>query len=141
MAGNSGYELIDHPADVGIRAFGGDLRELFTNAATGMFEILADLGKVREVREVAVEAKGKDLEELLHEWLSELLYIYEVDELVFKRFIIREMSRERISATCWGELRDPARHHISTEIKSVTYHQLKVEKTEQGWIAEVIFDL
>lgn len=141
MAGNPRYELIDHPADVGIRIFGKDLKELFSNAATAMFEILADLRKVKEVTEVAVEAKGKGLEALLHEWLSELLYVYEVDQLVFKRFIVREMSRERISATCWGELRDPARHHISTEIKSVTYHQLKVEKTEQGWMAEVIFDL
>ncbi len=141
MAANPRYELIDHPADVGMRIFGQDLRELFSNAATGMFEILADLSNVKEVTEVIVEAKANGLEELLHEWLNELLYIYEVQDLIFKRFAVRKMSRQKISASCWGELRDPARHHISTEIKSVTYHQLSVEKTEQGWVAEVIFDL
>lgn len=135
------YEIIDHPADVGIRAFGEDLKELFSSAAHGMFDILADLDKVREAAKVKVEARGRDLEELLHEWLNELLYTYEIDELVLKRFDIEEIDERKVLGTCWGEARDLERHSISTEIKGVTYHQLKVEKTEEGWIAEVIFDV
>jgi len=135
------YEIVDHTADVGIRAFGKDLRELFSTAAYGMFHILADLGKVREAERTRVEARGEDLEELLHEWLSELLYIYEVRELLFRRFDIEAIDQGRVSAICWGESRDLKRHRISREIKSVTYHELKVEKTAEGWVAEVIFDI
>ncbi len=135
------YQIIDHPADVGVRAFGTDLSELFSSAAYGMFDILADLDQVKETNRVQVEVEGRDLAGLLREWLSELLYRYETDEMVFKRFEIEKVDEGRILANCWGELRNPERHHISTEIKSVTYHQLKVEKIPQGWVAEVIFDI
>lgn len=135
------YETIDHPADIGVRSFGENLRELFATAAYAMFDILADLSKVAERVCVELEVRAGDLEELLHEWLSELLYRYEVEEFLFKRFDIREIDQGRIAAACWGELRDPDKHNISTEIKSVTYHQLKVEKRAEGWVAEVIFDI
>ncbi len=135
------YETIDHPADIGIRSFGENLKELFATAAYAMFDILADLSKVAERVGVELEVRAGDLEELLHGWLSELLYRYEVEELLLKRFDIRKIDRGMIAATCWGELRDPDKHSISTEIKSVTYHQLKVERSEEGWIAEVIFDI
>lgn len=135
------FEVIEHTADTGIRAFGKDLKEAFENAAYGMFSLVADLSKVqeKESRDVAVEAE--DLEELLVEWLNELLYLLEVDGLIFKSFKIDEIDDHRLKARVYGEPVDPDKHDLGIDIKAVTYHMLKVARTDNVWETQVIFDV
>src|SRR5256885_13017328 len=76
------YEEIEHTADVGIRAYGSTLNELFANAAEGMFSLIADLDSVKPVGAVEVLLAAEDVETLLLRWLSELLYIHETQHLL-----------------------------------------------------------
>jgi len=135
------YEVIDHTADVGLRAYGKDLETLFTNAASGMFSILADLKNVRPKTSLRIKLEAPNIEELFLSWLSELLYQCESRKIIFKEFLIDKLSQNSISATAQGEKLNSHRHRLKTEIKAVTYHQLKVRKIKDYWQGEVIFDI
>jgi len=135
------FEFIDHTADVGVRVWGTTLRELFSNAAYAMFSIIANLGSVEEVSSRSIEVKSRNYEELLVEWLRELLYISTVKEQLFKRFEIEELADTRLKSTCWGEPIDLSRHELHTEVKTVTYHQLSIKRSLQGWEAQIVFDI
>ncbi len=135
------FELIEHTADIGVRSFGGTIAEAFETAAAGMFSLLADPGRIRERQEFPVEVEAEDREMLLVEWLNELLYIYESRGVLLKRFHIGEISDNRLRGSAYGEPIDSVRHEIRTDIKAVTYYQLRVEQRESGWLTEVIFDV
>lgn len=135
------YEIINHTADIGIKVYGKDLKELFANAAFGMFEIIARLENVKTKKLVKLNLKAPNIEELLVSWLRELLYQYNAKEILFKEFTIEQLSENQIEAKAQGERFDPQKHELKTEVKAVTYHELKVEQAKDGWQAEVIFDV
>ena len=136
------YEIIEHTADVGLRAFGGDLKELFANAAYGLFDlIVADLGTSRPEQAVPLTMEAQDVEELFADWLRELLYLCNAERWLFSKFEVLNINSKRLKARCFGEPYDPSRHAWDMEIKAVTVHRLRVEKGETGWMAQVIFDI
>jgi SHS2 domain-containing protein len=136
---NKKFELIEHTADVGLVAYGKTLAGAFANAAYGMFSIMAELDEVQEVESRRVEISEDDLEALLFEWLNSLIYIFDVEMLLFKRFDIIEMDGRRLTAMCYGEKYDASRHHLKTGIKSATYHMLTVDRDKNQ--VQVIFDI
>ncbi len=138
------YEYLEHTGDIGIRAYGGTLEELFINAAQGLLETIADLGTVGTTTETEIEVSAESLEDLMVAWLDELNFRHEVEEIFFRRVEIREISEapSRLVAIAYGEPVDFTKHAVYTEIKSITYHQLIVEQTpDDRWMAQVIFDL
>ncbi len=134
------FEIIDHTADVGIIAYGSSAEEVFVNAAYGMFNIIAELAEVGETIQRDIVAEASDLEELLVTWLNELLYLFDAEKLIFKRFEIKNLEREKLYATAYGEKVDPSRHKLKTEVKAATYHLLKLERNDD-FKAQVIFDI
>jgi len=132
------YEEIDHTADVGIRAFGTNLAELFVNAAEGMFSLVANLDAVRPVGEVEIRLRADDVPTLLLRWLSELLYLHETQHFLFSSFDV-SVSDTTLRALARGETIDKTRHELKLAIKAVTRHRLAVD--EQKGVAEVIFDI
>src|SRR4030043_272172 len=133
------YELIEHTADMGLAAYGKDLAGAFANAAYGMFSIIADLNAVKEVESRRIRIKEDDAESLLFEWLNSLLYYFDVETLLFKKFDIVELGDDHLEAVCYGEKYDASRHHLKTGIKSATYHMLEVDKAKNR--VQVIFDV
>ncbi len=133
------FELIEHTADMGLVAYGHDLAEAFANAAYGLFSIIADLGRVQERESCQVELKEEDAETLLFEWLNYLLYIFDVEMLLLKRFDIERFDGSVLTATCYGEKYDPSRHRLKTGVKSATYHMLKVDREKNQ--VQVILDV
>ncbi len=133
------FELIEHTADMGLVAYGETLTEAFANAAFGMFSIIAEVDAVAEVESRRVAIDEEDIEGLLFEWLNSLLYYFDVEMLIFKRFDIIEFKDTRLVALCYGEIYDPSRHRLKTGVKSATYHMLEVDK-EQNQV-QVIFDV
>ena len=133
------FKLIEHTADTGLIAYGRTLAEAFANAAYGMFSIITDLRTVREVESRVLEVSEADSETLLFEWLNRLIYFFDVEMLILKRFDLSEFDGYRLKATCHGEKYDASRHHLKTGIKSATYHLLSVDK-EQNRV-QVIFDI
>ena len=135
------YRQIDHTADRGLQAWGATLPELFANAAEGMCAIYFDLPAVLPREERAVAAEGYDREEVLVDWLRQLLYGIEVDHFLPCRFAIVRLEDTRLEAVVRGEPYDPARHRWRTGIKAVTYHDLHIVQEEGGrWEVQIIFD-
>lgn len=137
VAGVRRYEEIEHTADAAIRAYGRDLHELFANAAYGMFDLLADMKELHPTIEREVSIKAPDLETLLVDWLGELLYLREAHGELYKKFEISILSPTELRAVAKGAKRFVPR----MDIKAVTYHDLKIEKTEEGYTATIVFDV
>jgi SHS2 domain-containing protein len=135
------YELFEHTADLGIRVCAGSLDELFADAARGLFAVMVTkIDAVQPVEEVTFQVAGNNIEELLHDWLSELLYTFYTRRLVLAEFRV-QVGPAGLSAVARGEPIDPQRHEIGGEVKAITWHELKVEQLADGWRAEVIVDL
>ncbi|KKO19211.1 MAG: hypothetical protein DCC43_05100 [Candidatus Brocadia sp.] len=135
------YILIDHTADIGIDVFGNSLQELFTNAAFALFDIITDLSNVEGKITCTVSISGIDKEQLLVNWLHELLYLHDVKNLLFRDFCIVDMTDHQLNATVRGDVIRDDKHVIKTEIKAVTYHCLSIVQEGDRWKARVIFDL
>jgi SHS2 domain-containing protein len=135
------YETFDHTADLGLRVRAADLGTLFAEAGLALTSaIVEDPGAVAPARELHVDLPRDDLEYLLFDWLKALLYHFEVDRLICSRFVVR-VGDDGLHAVARGETYDPSRHEPAHEVKAITYHDLKVEKTPDGWLAEVIVDI
>ena len=132
---------IDHTGDIGIAVRAGTLSELFERAAWGMFGVLTDMDTVRDREARAVTVEADDRASLMVRWLSELNFLHATQHVLFSRFAIEEMTDTRLAATAWGEAIDPDRHTVYTEIKAITYHQLEIEETDDGWHVQIIFDM
>jgi SHS2 domain-containing protein len=137
------FEILEHTADVGIRAYGLDLRQAFVNAARGVFSLITDLDSIREIESRELDIRAPDRELLLVEWLSELIYLFDTQQLLFRRFIIKDMTDTAIKAECTGEKVDPFRHELKIGIKAVTYHMLKIESLPggAGFQVQVLLDI
>ena len=135
------YEQIPHTADVAIRAYGKDLRELFSNAAFGMFDIIADLSGLKKTVSIDVNLEAPSREELIISWLDELLYSFYTKGIIFFEFDIVDIADTRISAHAHGRHVGENRNRLKTEIKAATYHDLKIEEKQDGYSVEIIFDV
>ena len=135
------FRILDHTADVGLEAHGPDLPSLFNNAARGMFHIIVSLKTIKPGKKLQIKLSADNLENLMVNWLSELLYLSATKAMLFSRFDIAELDSQHISAIAFGEPIDHTRHELYTEIKAVTYHDLKVEKIGPLWRARVLFDV
>ncbi|PIP67678.1 MAG: archease [Candidatus Omnitrophica bacterium CG_4_9_14_0_2_um_filter_42_8] len=139
------FELIEHTADVGIKARGATLTELFENAARGMFYVIAGEGykaqgsKVEKKIEIC---KNRDnYEETLVSWLSELLYTFNREKIYFNDFKILSLNDSALKAEAGGINIDLYQSNIYTEIKAVTFHNLKIEEDVDGFSCTIIFDV
>lgn len=134
------FEVLEHTADTGIIAYGSDLKEAFAHAAMGLFSLIVDLDSVRESTEREVEVRAPAQESLLVDWLNELIYLFDVDNVLFKRFEILELDEDHLRALAYGEKVDPARHEIRLGVKAATYHLLRIDR-DGGYRLQVIFDI
>ncbi len=135
------FELIEHTADVGIIAYGKGMSEAFANSARGMFSLITGLDSIRESLSRIVKVKAPDRESLLVAWLDELIYLFDTEHLLFKRFQLKVAADEKsLTAQCYGEKVDLARHELKLGIKAATYHMLSVVN-DDGYKAQVIFDI
>jgi SHS2 domain-containing protein len=134
------FDIIDHTADVGIVAYGAELKEAFANAAYAMFTLIADLEGVREEICRQIEVQAEDRESLLASWLNELLYLFDAERIIFKRFEVMELGENSLKAEGYGELIDATRHSLKAGVKAATYHLLRVAK-DDGYSVRVIFDV
>ncbi len=134
------FEILEHTADIGIIAYGRNIKEAFASAAKGMFSLITEPEDIREVENRNIELTAADSENLLVEWLNELIYLFDTENLLFNRFDITLLSDTQLKATGYGEKADSSRHTIEMGIKAATYHTLKIEKND-GIRIQVLFDV
>jgi len=135
------YEQFPHTADIGVRAYGKSLKELFANAAFAMFDILADLEGITSDLTETFDLKAANPEELLVAWLDELLYRFYTKQIILSEFNIEEMTGVSLKATAYGRSVMANRNRLKTEIKAATYADLAIKKTADGYSVEIIFDV
>jgi SHS2 domain-containing protein len=135
------FELLAHPADIGFRVYGASVQDLFANCARALVSIILDPSNIHSAQHVSLSADGSDYESLLVNWLNEVLYYIDGKCLALGAFDVSQLTETRIECIATGEPRDPQKHPPRLVVKAVTYHQLKVQYTENGWIAEVYVDV
>lgn len=135
------FKIIDHTADVGVIAFGADVKQLFSNAALALFSLITDTESIAEKlqRDLKINSDGRD--NLLVEWLNELIYLFDAEHILFKRFNIENLRGNQLRAICYGENLDPLRHKINMGVKAATYHMLKINRDSDGYEVQIIFDV
>jgi SHS2 domain-containing protein len=132
---------VDHTADTGFVVSAANLKDVFARAAWAMFSAITDLSAVLPVETERLCVEADDREALLVKWLSELNFRHLTQHRLYRAFAILRLSARRLEAEVRGERIDPARHTVYTEIKAVTYHNLRVVKTGRSWKARVILDV
>jgi SHS2 domain-containing protein len=135
------FEILEHPADVGFRAWGKSLEEVFANCARALISIILDPSDITPTQHWELSADGSDLESLLVNWLNEVLYYVDTRRLAFDSFSIAITESCKLSCEASAEERTPAKHPVRVSVKAVTYHQLRLSKTGETWIAEVFVDV
>jgi len=139
------YEQFEHKADVGIRGYGKTIEEAFVNGAKAMFEVMVNLAKVEPKKEIKIECKADNLEELFIEWLNTLLSEAGIENLVFGEFKIKEIKKTKsgykLAGVVQGEELNPEKHEAEVEVKAATYSQLKIERKGNQYIAQTIVDV
>lgn len=133
------FEVLSHTADIGIIAYGSDMAEAFSNAARGMFSLIAELDSVGETERRDTRLSAPDRESLLVAWLNELIYLFDVENIIFKRFDITLVSETELQASSYGAKVDH-RHKLKMGIKAATYHMVKIEENK-GIRVQVLFDI
>jgi SHS2 domain-containing protein len=137
------YEPIDIAGDIGLRAFGRTTEELFINSALGLYNFITEPSLVQEERDIHVAIESPSIENLLVSWLNELIFHFDTYGFIGKTIKINRLTSSKCSlrASLSGEDFNPERHVKKTLIKAATYHRLRVEKINNMWEADVIFDI
>ena len=142
------YKLFDHTADIGVEISGRTKKELFANAASALFDVLIEnkdsknkSAEKTQKQQKTVTLDGADLEDLLINYLREILYLFNGAGWVVGFCKIEECGNKRLKARLMGEPYNKKKYSIKREIKAVTYSGVSVEKQKSGWRARVIFDV
>jgi len=145
-----GFELTEHTADVGVRAWGPRREDVFALAARGMLSLVCDPATATGRERYVVEVEAADESLLLAVWLNELLYVVEARGLVFSgEFEIElreepaggEGARVTLRALAGGEPYDPGRHELCAAVKAATLHRLSLHEVAGGWEGRVLLDV
>lgn len=139
-----GYEFIDHTADVAADLTGRTVEELFASAAQALTDTITHLDAVRPVVTQSVTLESGALDDLLVDWLNELLYRFEVQNMLVSDATVTVANtgdRWHLGGTIGGEPFDPSRHPSRVLVKSATYHGLRVTEGSGGWTARIVFDI
>jgi SHS2 domain-containing protein len=137
-------EVFDHTADLGLRVTASDLDDLFRSAAEGLFDVVtADRSGIEPREAEAATLEADSLEQLLIDWLNELIFRSETGHRLYGRFDVevRRGDRPGLTATLWGEPIDAGRHVLDHEVKAATHHGVFLKENPDGWVAEVIVDI
>jgi SHS2 domain-containing protein len=140
MTNKTRYTIIEHTADIGLEAHGKNLEEAFENIARGMFAIITDESIIKyKVKKEIILPIERDMEQLVIDWLSELLYLSEISGLVFGKFSVT--INDKLRAEAWGEPYSRDKHGYGAEIKAVTYHLLRIKSNKKKVNIRVLFDV
>lgn len=139
------FELFDHTADIGVSAYGKDLSEAFKNASLGMFSIIfhESFPKIEPIGKYRIKLIAPDLEQLLVDWLDEILYIFTTEHIIMVDYEIKieQTSKEfQLDAIVAGQILNDKDIKKTREIKAVTYHMLEIKKNDH-WMLRIIFDI
>ena len=135
------YRITPHHSELAVKVFGSSQLELFQNAGWALFDVTTDIEKIETKDCVPLEVEGTDQDDLLVNWVRELLYLYQGSGYLLKEFRISELGDKLVKAEACGEKIDPDRHEIKKEIMAIAYDKSRMAKTGDQWTAQLIFEV
>ena len=141
MENQKKYRLLTRQSELAVRVVGNSQADLFANSAFALFDVMTDLEKIEVKERLPLEVEGADRDDLMVNWMRELLYLYQGSGYLLKEFQIREVKDTLVKADVCGEKIDPDRHDMKKEVTAVAYHQSRMEKTGNQWTAQLIFEV
>jgi SHS2 domain-containing protein len=137
---NEKFRLLDiATADMAFEAFGRTKEEMFENAGLAFTEIMTELKSVEPKVERSFSVEGHDDKALLFDFISELLFLKDTENLVFSEFSVK-LSKGKLYCKCKGEEWDRNKHEVKTEIKAATYNQMLIEKKNEQFRCQMVLD-
>lgn len=139
-----GYNFLDHTADVMFEAFGSNLNEVFANAAIAVFDVQCNLKKINNKTKKIIKLKNENIEDLLFDFLEELIYLKDAKSILFGKFKIKfndVKNKFFLECIAHGEKINPAKHELKIDVKAVTLHEFFLKKIKNGWKCRVVLDI
>ncbi|MGQ9706157.1 MAG: archease [bacterium] len=139
------FKILEHTADGLVEVQADTVIDLLKTGAIAMFSLMVDISKVKHRIKRELRVKGRDISDLLMNFIKELIFLYSTKGELYSEFYItmeKECDETIVNATCFGETIDPSRHYLSGEVKMLTYHRYKIEQRANGsFIATMLFDM
>jgi len=135
------FEILEHPSDLGIEAYGATMAETFRNAARGLMSVIAGTSVIEPEEERSISIIGLDRENLFVRWLTEILFLYDAEKFLTTDVTFAIINDTSLLATILGQKYDATKHELMLDVKAITYHKLKIEKIENNWTARVFVDI
>jgi len=144
--GDSGFKFLDHTADVQSKSWGNTLEEAFSQTALSLIAtITPGLEMIEKNQERILKLEAEDKGALLFDFLSELLYIFDVDQLVFSEINVKNIDPTskgfKMEAELKGEIFDKEKHEIGTEVKAITYSFMEIKEEKNRVVIKIVFDI
>src|SRR5918996_231575 len=141
MESEKKYRLKTRQSELAVKVVGSSQADLFANSAYALFDVMTDVEKIEIKERLPLEVEGVDRDDLMVNWMRELLYLYQGSGYLLKEFQIHEVKDTLVKADVCGEKIDPDRHEIKKEIGAVAYHQSRMAKTGNQWTAQLILEV
>ena len=142
MENQKNYRITKHQSELAVRVVGNSQADLFANSALTLFDVMVtDVQKIDCKESIPLEVEGTDRDDLMVNWVRELLSLYQGSGYLLKEFLIREVKDTLVKADVRGEKIDPDRHEIQQEIAAVASHKSRMQKTGNQWTAHLIFEI
>jgi SHS2 domain-containing protein len=141
MENQQRYRITTRQSELAVKVLGNSQVNLFANSAFALFDVMTEVDKIDIKERMPLEVEGTDRDDLLVNWMRELLYLYQGSGYLLREFHIREAKDTLVKAEVCGEKIDPDRHEIKREIVGVAYHQSRMQKTGDQWTAQLIFEI
>ncbi len=141
MENQKKYRLMTRQSALAVKVVGNSQADLFANSAFALFDVMTDVDKIEIKEHLPLEVEGVDRDDLMVNWMRELLYLYQGSGYLLREFQVREVKDTLVKADVCGEKIDPDRHEIKKEVAAVAYHQSRMEKTGNQWTAQLVFEV
>jgi SHS2 domain-containing protein len=129
-------------ADFVVDVYGETLNKLFANCAEACFFAMTNIDKVRPVKDLNLIVDAENIDELLYNFIAELIYLKDIEKMFFSRFDVNIADNEKsLKAVVAGDTIDYINHEIKSDVKAITYHDLQIKKSEDGFVTRVMLDL
>ncbi len=143
---DEGFKFLDHTADMYVKAYSKTLEGAFEQIVYSLMTTISpDLNLIFPKTEKFIEIVSEDKEALLFDFLSEFLFIFDVEELVFSSVKVKSIDKNndnyKLEAIAKGEVFNIEKHEIGTEVKAITYNMMKIEEKKNKIEIDVVFDI
>lgn len=133
------FTFIEHTADIKYQASGRTIQEAFKNAALALTQVISH-DKIKQKKELTVKVKGNDFENLLYNFLEELVFLFDTKHFILSKVKSLTINKKKeLEATLLGD--KASNYELHSAVKAVTYHDMLVQRKKEEWMVQVVLDI